>query len=228
MTRRTDAIVARRYATTMNATIEQRIVQWETMVREAPDDMAWLSLGNAYKEAERLEDAVDAYAQAIALNDAMSRAYQLRGQCLIKMGREDEAADVLTRGYVSATERGDVMPQKAMAVLLEQLGKPLPEVKKAELPPEVQSGEMVIDRRTGKPGPRLPDPPMRGPIGAFIFDHFSHETWREWIAMGTKVINELRLDFSIDEHQKVYEDHMLEWLGVTREEIDQYAEQMKS
>jgi len=41
--------------------------------------------------------------------------------------------------------------------------------------------------------------------------------------MGTKVINELRLDFSNDQHQDVYEQYMIEWLQVTREEIDEYA-----
>ena len=32
---------------------------------------------------------------------------------------------------------------------------------------------MIVDRKTGQPGNRLPDPPMRGPIGKFIYDHFT-------------------------------------------------------
>ncbi len=64
---------------------------------------------------------------------------------------------------------------------------------------------------------------MRGALGKFIYEHYSQETWREWIAMGTKVINELHLDFSNVEHQKVYEQHMMEWLGISAEEIEQYA-----
>ncbi len=211
----------------MSTTIEERIAQWEQMAREAPDDMAFFSLANAYKEGDRHEDAQIAYAKAIELNPGMSRAYQLRGQVLIQMGRDDDAAAVLTEGYKISAERGDVMPQKAIGSLLEKIGKPLPEVQDASArKAEVESsGDMVLDRRTGTPQPRLPDPPMRGATGKFIYDHFGQDTWRAWIGQGTKVINELRLDFSNDAHQDIYEQYMLEWLQVTREEIDAHAKQ---
>jgi len=211
----------------MSTNTEERIAQWEQMAREAPDDMAFFSLGNAYKDAERYEDAQAAFAKAIEMNPGMSRAYQLRGQMLIKLGRDAEAGPVLIEGYKVAAERGDVMPQKAIGSLLEKIGLPLPEVQSAEdRKQEVEaSGDVVLDRRTGQPQPRLPDPPMRGPIGKFIYDHFGQHTWNEWIRQGTKVINELRLDFSIDQHQEIYEQYMLEWLQVTREEIEEYAKQ---
>lgn len=211
--------------------IEQRIAQWEQMAREAPDDMAYFSLGNAYKDALRHEEAVEAFRKAIELNPAMSRAYQNCGQVLIQLERQDEAADILTRGYKIAAERGDVMPQKAIGSLLTQkLGKELPQVESAaDKKQQVEaSGDMVLDRRTGQPQPRLAGPPMRGPVGRFIFDHFGQNTWNEWIGQGTKVINELRLDFSNEEHQQIYDMHMLEWLGVTREEIDEYAREQSA
>jgi len=207
--------------------IQQRIEQWEKMAAEAPDDMAYFSLGSAYKDAERLEDADAAFAKAIEMNPGMSRAYQLRGQVLLKLGRDDEAAEVLTTGYTKAAERGDVMPQRAMGSLLtEKLGRELPQVKDPEaLRQEVEaSGDMILDRRTGQPQPRLEDPPMRGPTGRYIYDHFGRVTWRQWIGQGTKVINELRLDFSNPQHQEVYEQHMLEWLGVTPDEVRAYNE----
>lgn len=204
------------------STLDDRIAQWEQMCREAPDDMAFFSLGNTYKEAERHEDAAQAYAKALEYNPKMSRAYQTRGQALIKIGKEDEAATVLTEGYKVAAELGDVMPKKSIAALLAKLGKPLPEVedfaaKKAAVE---ATGDTVLDKRTGQPQPKLPDPPMRGPVGEYIYANFGQQTWQEWIAMGTKVINELRLDFSNPAHQDTYEQHMLEWLGVTREEIE--------
>lgn len=210
------------------ATLEERIAQWEQMAREVPDDMAFFSLGNAYKDAERYEDAEQAFAKAIEMNDGMSRAYQLRGQVLIKLGREDEAGELLTRGYTIAAQRGDVMPQRAMGSLLEKIGRAVPEVEKSadERKAEVEAeGDMVLDRRTGQPQPKLEDPPMRGPVGRFIYDHFGQETWRAWIGQGTKVINELRLDFSNPQHQDIYEEHMLEWLQVTREEVEEYDRQ---
>jgi len=211
----------------MSTTTEERIAQWEQMAREAPDDMAYFSLGNAYKDADRSEEAEAAFAKAIELNPGMSRAYQLRGQVLIQLGKEAEAGPVLTQGYTVAAERGDVMPQKAIGPLLEKIGLPIPQVQDAAArKQEVEaSGDTILDRRTGKPQNRLPDPPMRGPVGKFIYDHFGQDTWREWIGQGTKVINELRLDFSNDQHQDTYDQYMLEWLQVTREEIDAYAKQ---
>lgn len=203
------------------STIDQRIAQWEQMAREAPDDMAYFSLGSAYKDADRYDDAAEAFAKAIEINPDMSRAYQLRGQVLIKLERHDEAAELLTRGYTTAAERGDVMPQKAIGSLLQRLGKPLPEVETKE--PEVEAtGDQVVDRRTGKPQPRLAGPPMRGPTGQFIYDHFGQQTWTAWIGQGTKVINELRLDFSNPEHQKVYDQYMMEWLQITPDEVEEY------
>ena len=59
--------------------INTRIEQWETMAREAPDDMALFSLGSAYWDADRPQDADKALSKAIELNAGLSRAYQLRG-----------------------------------------------------------------------------------------------------------------------------------------------------
>src|SRR4051812_4274956 len=105
------------------AALDQRIAQWEKMTQEAPDGMAWFSLGNAYKDAERYEDAARALRKSLEMDEGMSRAYQLLGQVLIKVGAEDQATDVLTKGYTVAAQRRDVMPQKAMESLLEKLGK---------------------------------------------------------------------------------------------------------
>lgn len=207
------------------STLDDRIAQWERMCREAPDEMSFFSLGNSYKEAERWADAAEAYGKAIEYNATMSRAFQMRGQALIKLEQNGEAGEVLTQGYTIAAERGDVMPQKSIAAMLEKLGLPIPETEDYEAKKrEVEaSGDMILDKRTGQPQAKLPDPPMRGPVGAYIYANFGQDTWREWIGMGTKVINELRLDFSNPEHQNVYEQHMLEWLGVTRDEIESAA-----
>ncbi|MEM1108482.1 MAG: Fe(2+)-trafficking protein [Planctomycetota bacterium] len=213
------------------SSIEERIAQWEKMAAEAPDDMAYFSLGNSYKEAERWDDAAKAYGQAIGLNQGMSRAYQFLGESLIKAGRGEDAKPMLIKGYKTAAERGDLMPQRSLGEMLKRLGEELPEVedyaaKKAAV--EGDGGNMVLDRRAGQPQPRLADPPMRGPLGQFIYDHFGQITWNQWIGQGTKVINELRLDFSNVAHQDLYEQHMLEWLQVTREEVEEYAQQNAS
>jgi Fe-S cluster biosynthesis and repair protein YggX len=190
--------------------------------------MGWFSLGNAYRDAEQDEQAARALRKAIELDEGLSRAYQLLGQILIRQSANDQAAEVLTKGYTIAAERGDVMPQRAMGSLLEKIGVPIPQVETAEPEQPVELGDnAVLDRRTGQPGPRLPDPPMRGPLGKFIYDHYSQPTWQQWIGQGTKVINELRLDFSNVEHQHVYDLHMMEWLGFTQQEAEDYARQQE-
>ncbi len=208
--------------------LDERIAQWEKMTREVPDGMSWFSLGNAYRDAGRDEDAAKALREAIRLDKNLSRAYQLLGQVLIKLERREEAGPSLTQGHAVAARRGDVMPQKAMASLLETLGLPVPNVDEAPKTPVAAGTDTIVDRRTGQTGTRLADPPMRGPLGQYIFDHYSQETWRLWIGQGTKVINELRLDFSNPEHQKVYDMHMMQWLGISEDQVAAYGEEGKS
>lgn len=214
----------------MAAELNERIAQWEKMTAEAPDDMAWFSLGNAYKDAERFEDAARAYGEAIKCNPTMSRAYQLQGQALIQQGKNDEAKTLLTDGYAIAAGRGDVMPQKAIGALLEKIGAPVPQIEVEADVPQVDPDDpnAVVDIRSGKPGQRLPDPPMRGPLGQYIYDHYSQETWREWIGQGTKVINELRLDFSNAQHRETYDAAMIEWLGVDMTEVKKLEQATQS
>ena len=207
--------------------ITERIAQWEKMTQADPtNDMGWFSLGTAYKDAGRPVDAAEALRKTIEINAGMSRAYQLLGQVLIAIGEAEEAGKTLITGYTIAAERGDVMPQRAIGSLLEKIGLPVPEIKKTQAAAPLPENA-IVDRKTGQPGTRFTDPPMRGPVGKFIADHYSQETFREWIKMGTKVINELRLDFSNVDHQQVYDTHMMEWLGISGEEVAEYAKQGK-
>lgn len=197
--------------------IDDRIRQFENMCREDPtNDMAHFSLGGAYNQAGRYEEAAASFLRSIELNPAMSKAYQMAGAALMAAGKTDEAADVLTKGYVAAASRGDRMPQKAMGELLTKLGKPVPEVGAAP-PPGVQPGGGFIDRQTGRPGTQMTRPPFRGPIGEWIQQNISRETFDAWIRQGTKVINELRLDLSRDQDEAVYDAHMREYLGIDDE-----------
>ncbi|MEM6751136.1 MAG: Fe(2+)-trafficking protein [Planctomycetota bacterium] len=182
-------------------------------------------MGNAYREAARIDEAAGAFEQAIEMNPGMSRAYQLLGQMLMRLDQNDRAGEVLVKGYTTAAERGDVMPQKAIGGMLEKLGVELPEVEDAaERRAAVEaSGNMVLDRRAGQPQPRLADPPMRGDLGRFIFAHFGQVTWNQWIGQGTKVINELRLDFSNVEDQDTYEQYMKQWLQVSDDEVAEWG-----
>lgn len=195
--------------------IQQRIAQFEKMCREDPEnDMAWFSLAGAYAQAGRPLDAAQAYRRCFELNPAMSKAYQLAGEALIAAGEPVDAAEVLEAGYRAAAERGDLMPKNAMADLLRSLGREPPEVqKKAAAAP---AGTFMC-QRTGRPGTQMERPPFRGPVGVWIQQNISKETFEGWIGQGTKVINELRLDLSRDEDAEAYDRHMYEYLGIDDE-----------
>lgn len=194
--------------------IAQRIAQFENMVQADPtNDMAHYSLGNAYSQAGRHRDAAESFVRCFRTNKDMSKAYQLAGAEFIACNDKPLATEVLKEGYAVAAQRGDFMPKKAIGDLLKQLGEPLPEVAGVKAEVAMPEGTFMC-KRTGRPGTKLPRPPFKGPIGHWIFENISAETWREWIGQGTKVINELRLDLSRDDHAETYDQHMREYLGI--------------
>jgi len=200
--------------------ITQRIAQFENMVRDDADpnnDMAWFSLGGAYAQADRHADAAAAYIRCTKINPGMSKAWQLAGSEYIASGDTEAAERVLTEGYKAAASRGDRMPQKAMGDLLKQLGRPIPEVAGATKQVAEAAGRGFVCSRTGKAGTQMLRPPFRGPVGAWIAANITQETFDDWIAQGTKVINELRLDLSKDDDEAVYDQHMREFLGIDEE-----------
>lgn len=199
--------------------ITQRIAQFENMVQADPDnDMAHFSLGSAYSQAGRHAEAAESFLRCIEHNPTMSKAYQLAGAAWVAAGDAQRAADVLTRGYIVAAKRGDLMPRKAIAELLEQLGQPLPDVQPQQTK---ASGGGFICQRTGRPGTKMDRPPFRGPVGEWIAANISKETFDAWIGQGTKVINELRLDLSRDQDGEIYDQHMREYLGIDQDLLDQ-------
>lgn len=198
--------------------INQRIAQFETMVRPGADpdnDMAWFSLGGAYAQAGRHADAAKAYTKCYELNPAMSKAYQLAGKALLDSGEREAGISTLKAGYASAATRGDRMPMKAMGDLLEALGERLPEVAGAAAAntPTTPGGTFVC-KRSGKPGTQMTRAPFKGPLGEWIRANISKETFDGWVRQGTKVINEMRLDLSRDEDAATYDRQMREYLGI--------------
>ncbi|MBA4039804.1 MAG: hypothetical protein C0468_05720, partial [Planctomyces sp.] len=109
-----------------------RIAQFENMAQADPtNEMAHFSLGKAYADAGRHAEAARSYLRCVQLVPDMSKAYQLAGEMFVKAGQPDDAASVLVRGYVVAAERGDWMPKNAIAGLLKELGRAVPEVRGA-------------------------------------------------------------------------------------------------
>lgn len=194
-----------------------RIAQFEKMASADPtNEMAHFSLGKAYLDAGRHAEAARSFERCVELAPDMSKAYQLGGQAMIGAGWVDKAVDVLTRGYETAARKGDLMPRNAIAEILRSVGREPPMLAKEvdEAAERIRASGAFICQRTGRPGSKLPRPPFKGPVGQWIFDNISAETWKDWIGQGTKVINELRLDFSNDRDQATYEQHMREYLGI--------------
>ncbi len=205
------------------------------MAQADPDnEMAHFSLAKALMEAGRTEEAAASFVRCTELAPQMSKAYQLAAEAYQKLGNTDMATQIATRGFTIAAERGDLMPRNAMGDLLKSLGKDVPEVagkkpgggggdldllsggkaKKYDGP--IPEGAFVC-QRTGRPGTKMARAPFRGPVGEWIQANITKETFDTWIAQGTKVINELRLDLSREQDEEVYDQHMREYLGIDDE-----------
>lgn len=193
----------------------QRIANFENMAKADPtNEMAHFSLAGAYAQAGRHSDAAASYLKAAELNPDVTKAFQLAGECLIKAGDRERAAQALTKGYEQATLRGDLMPRNAIAKLLGELGRPVPKIAGAAEASTDAAPSGFVCQRTGRPGVQMEKPPFRGPVGAWIRENISAQTWDEWIRQGTKVINELRLDLSRDQDAETYDRYMREYLGI--------------
>ena len=194
-----------------------RIAQFEKMASADPtNEMAHFSLGKAYLDGGRHAEAARSFERCVELAPDMSKAYQLAGQAMLGAGWADKAVDILNRGYETAARKGDLMPRNAIAELLRSIGREPP-----KLAPEVDAAAeraraagSFVCQRTGRAGNKMTAPPFKGPVGQWIFEHISQQTFDEWIKQGTKVINELRLDLSRDEDSLTYDRHMRDYLGI--------------
>jgi Fe-S cluster biosynthesis and repair protein YggX len=190
--------------------LQEKIERFENMTTADPsNDMAHFSLGSAYFDARSFTKAVKSFEECIKLNPEMTRAMELGGSALIQQGKTAEAKVLLTQGYEQAVSKGEMRVRDGIAAVMKAAGFELPKV------------EEVIVAQTGKP---LEEAPLPGAIGKWIHEHIDEEQWNIWIGQGTKVINELRLDFSREEDQKVYEEYMAEFLGIPGEILNQSTE----
>lgn len=193
--------------------INERIERFRKMAADDPNnELGHFSLGRAYMEAGLFDAAIDSFQRVLSLKPAMSMAYKLIAESLLKRGQRDLAIEQLTKGAAVAHEGGDIMPRNDMVRMLKELGAPAPqfgEVRKQAV------GEGEIDCvRCHQVRPKLARPPFRNELGKEIFEKVCQPCWREWIGMGTKVINELRLPLSDPAAQKVYDQHMKEFLNL--------------
>lgn len=198
------------------ADVDARIAQFKNMAEADPDnELGHFSLGKAYVDAGRFAEAEPALARTLQLKPTLSKAYQLLGQARLQLGKRGEAIQTLRQGFEVAAERGDIMPRDEIGKVLVELGETLPAVAtKPVAATEVSAGGVAgfSCSRCGRPGKKMPERPFRGPLGEQILARICSECWQEWIPMGTKVINELGLSLADPQAQRVYDDHMKEFL----------------
>ncbi len=197
---------------------DQRIEQFKNMAQADPEnELGHLSLGKAYFEAGQYELATGSLARAVELNAKLSKAYQLLGAAFEKNGQRDQAIDTLTRGVTIADNQGDRMPRDAMMQQLSALGAEVPSISNAApvetaSPTSSESTPGFKCSRCGRPNGQLEKRPFKGVLGEKILANVCNGCWREWIPMGTKVINELGLTLASSEGQTAYDQYMIEFL----------------
>ena len=197
---------------------ETRIRQFRTMTEADPNnELGHFSLGKAYADTGGFAEAVGPLTRAVELNARMSKAYQLLGEAYERTGQHEKAVEVMTRGVTVADEQGDRVPRDAMVKALTEWGAPVPTLKEtagAQPAGQAEAGTTsgFACARCGRPTGRLEKAPFKGSVGQKIHDNVCATCWREWIGMGTKVINELGLVLSTQAGQQTYDQHMLEFL----------------
>ena len=191
-----------------------RIDQFRKMAEADPDnELGHFSLGREYLSAGRYEEAVQSFEKCLLLNPNISKAYQLEAQALLELDRRDQAIAKLTAGVQRADERGELMPRNDMMRMLKELGAPVPQLKTGGADKPVGEGELLC-ARCNRVARKLPKPPYSNAQGRQIYEQVCADCWQEWIRMGTKVINELRLPLNDPQAQKIYDQHMTEFLNL--------------
>jgi Fe-S cluster biosynthesis and repair protein YggX len=200
---------------------EERIAQFRKMATDDPEnELAHYRLGGLLQEDKRYDEAIESFRRTLELSPQFSKVYSLLAQCLVAKGETVEAVKTLQTGYAVADERGDHMPREEMSKLLVQLGQPAPQSKRGQAAETDRGGVggFRCARPTCMAGGRavqLPRPPMNDDLGKQIHAKICNDCWTSWLKdYSIKVINELRLDLSRDDHQTQYDRYMLEFLGL--------------
>jgi len=195
---------------------DRRIQQFKQMAEADPNnELGHFSLGKAYFDVGRFDDAAAALNRALQLNPVLSKAYQILADAYDRAGKRVQAVETLTRGVTVADEQGDRMPRDAMAGVLRSWGAPVPAFNTADRPDAATTSTAVAGfqcSRCGRPDGQLASRPFKGPLGEKILANVCGSCWREWIPMGTKVINELALVLSTPTGQQMYDQYMIEFL----------------
>ncbi|MCH7592540.1 MAG: Fe(2+)-trafficking protein [Planctomycetes bacterium] len=202
----------------MNMSGDDRIQQFKTMAEADPNnELGHFSLGKAYLEAGRFDDAVVPLKRALEINPRMSKAHQLLADAHDRAGNRETAIKTLEQGVMVADEQGEFKTRDSMAKQLAAWDVTVPLFAKVRTPSGAATGSTAAVKgfqcsRCGRPSGKMEKPPMKGKLGTKVFENVCAGCWSEWIPMGTKVINELGLVLMSPSGSQAYDQHMLEFL----------------
>ncbi|MCB9849264.1 MAG: Fe(2+)-trafficking protein [Phycisphaerales bacterium] len=194
--------------------MQERIEQFKKMAEADPqNEMGHFSLGKAYFDDGQFDNAIASLTRTLELNPTYSKAYQLLGDAQAKAGNKDAALATLTKGFEVADERGDRMPRDAMAKTISELGGTPPASKHGgTAQATLAEGTDFNCSRCGRPSAKMAERPFKGALGELVWANVCQVCWREWIGVGTKVINEMGLQLADPRAQQIYDDHLKEFL----------------
>jgi tetratricopeptide (TPR) repeat protein len=105
------------------AALRKRIEQFEKLVaHNAQDVLSRFTLGRAYLEAGRAEDAARVLEELLALKPDYTAAFVLLGDAYEKSGKLARAIRTFTKGVELAQGKGDLQPRNQMQERLKRLG----------------------------------------------------------------------------------------------------------
>lgn len=197
---------------------DERIQQFKTMAEADPNnELGHFSLGKAYIEAGRFDDAVAPLGRALEINPRMSKAHQLLAEAYDRSGNREEAIKILEQGATIADEQGEFKTRDTMAKQLAAWDVTVPVFATARTPSGAVTESTATTEgfqcsRCGRPSGKMDKSPMKGALGTKVFENVCAGCWTEWIPMGTKVINELGLVLTSPSGAQTYDQYMLEFL----------------
>jgi Fe-S cluster biosynthesis and repair protein YggX len=180
------------------------------------DAAAQLELGRALLSQGRHGEAAPCFQRVLAMDAQNLAAYELLAVAQREGGLNDLAIKTLTNAHRTAQRLGEKARAQDFANTLRELGAVPPEI--AEQQTERPAGADGVDgfacRRCGADGPVLDERPLKGVLGDVVVSATCESCWREWVAQGTMVINELRLVMHEPTAQETYEGQMRGFLQI--------------
>ncbi len=177
---------------------------------------AQLELGRALMSQGRHGEAGPCFQRVLAVDTQNFAAFELLAMAQREGGLDDLAIKTLTNAYRTAQRLDETVRAQEFSAQLKELGVMPPAVaeKRADLPAEAGGVDGFACRRCGANGPVLQERPFKGALGDAVVAGACESCWREWVGMGTMVINELRLTMHEPASQETFETHMREFLQI--------------